>query len=115
MEKQRKLIRLDTDDFLEIRLLDDSVKSKGSSKNITSMGICFSSENNWQKDQILLINYFLPDELDSVKLKVVVVWSEFIDPESGYFCGGEITEIEEGKEDQFAHYYLQQLKDRFCK
>ena len=89
MENRRQLIRLNVGDFLEIRPLDDPQRTyKAKAKDLTLMGVCFSSEAEWQKGQVLLIDYFIPEELDSVKLKMVVSWSEFIDPENGYFCLG---------------------------
>jgi hypothetical protein len=114
MENKRKLIRLDTRDFLEIRPLKEIAKRvEGKGRNFSLMGICFSSQVEWQKGQVLLIDYFLPQQLDSVKLKVIVVWSEFISSQEGYFCGAEIIEVEEEKQDKFASYYFQKLKERF--
>ncbi|UCC94569.1 MAG: PilZ domain-containing protein [Candidatus Omnitrophota bacterium] len=114
MNNRRRLIRLDVGDFLEIRPLKEIAKhTKAETKNFSLMGICFSSETEWQKGQVIFIDYFIPEELDSVKLKVAVVWSEFIDTTQGYFCGTEIIEIEEGKGDKFASYYFQKLRERF--
>lgn len=115
MQEQRQLIRLEVADFLEIRLLENQPPIKGRGRNISSMGICFSCQSEWTRGQVLLIDYFIPEDMDSVKLKVLVIWSEFIDPESGFFCGGEIIDIEDGKIDQFVAYYLQRLEDRFYK
>lgn len=114
MDNRRRLIRLNAGDFLEIRALDDPQRVyKAKVKDLTMMGVCFSCDIQWQKGQVLLIDYFIPDELDSVKIKMAVSWSEFIDPENGYFCGGEIIDIEAAKEDTFASYYYQKLKERF--
>ncbi|MBU1122043.1 MAG: hypothetical protein ABIH71_05505 [Candidatus Omnitrophota bacterium] len=114
MDNQRKLIRLEVKDFLEIKLVDEVAKTiKAAADNFTLMGICFTSQQEWKKGQVLLIDYFMPSELDSVKLKISVVWSELIDSEKGYFCGGEIGEIEDTKQDKFASYYFQRLKERF--
>ncbi|UCD15652.1 MAG: hypothetical protein JSV34_00950 [Candidatus Omnitrophota bacterium] len=114
MDNQRRLVRLEVKDFLEIRPLDEVVEVvKGETDNFTLMGICFTSQIEWKKGQLLFIDYFIPSELDSVKLKIAVVWSELIDSENGYFCGGEIVEVEEDKEEKFASYYFQRLKERF--
>ena len=120
MENKRRLIRLDVKDFLEIRPLNEvgvcakgALPDIGKSTNFSLMGVCFSSEMEWQKGQVLLINYFIPEELDSVQLKIVVVWSEFIDSKNGYFCGGEVIDVEENKQKKFANYYFKQLKDKF--
>jgi hypothetical protein len=116
MDNKRRLLRLEVDDFLEVKPLQEVARQvKGYSKNFSLMGICFSSEVEWKKGQLLLIDYFIPEEFDSVKLKVVVVWSELIDDNQGYFCGGEIVSIEKDKEDKFANYYYQKLKDRFLR
>ena len=113
MEK-RRLIRLEVSDFLEIRPLDEVArKIKGKTKDFSLMGICFSSEVECKKGQVLFIDYFIPQDLDSVKLKVVIIWSEFISPQEGYFCGGEIVSVEENKHEKFANYYFQKLRERF--
>jgi hypothetical protein len=115
MEK-RKLIRLEVDDFLEIVPLNESANSiSARSRNFSLMGICFSSPLEWRKGQVLLIDYFLPQELDTVKLKLVVIWSEYIGEKDGYFCGGQIIDVEKDKEEKFAHYYFQKLKEKFFK
>lgn len=116
MENERRLVRLEVEDFIKIRPLDEvgtCIKSK--SGNFSLMGICFSSEIEWQKGQVLLIDYFIPEELDSVRLKLLVVWSELIDSKCGYFCGGEVIDVEEVKQEKFANYYFKQLKNRFFK
>jgi hypothetical protein len=114
--ERRRLIRLEVDDFLEITPLNESANLiSARSKNFSLMGICFSSFVEWRKGQVLLIDYFLPEALDSVKLKLVVIWSEYIGEKEGYFCGGEIIDVEKDKEEKFAHYYLQKLKEKFFK
>jgi len=113
MEKERRLIRLDVGDFLEIRSIEDTEKFySGRTKDMTLMGICFSSEAEWRKGQVLLIDYFIPEELDSARLKMAVVWSEFIGPDKGYFCGGQIIDVEKEKQEKFANYYFKRLKER---
>lgn len=114
MENKRRLIRLDVGDFLGIRSLDEVGKTyQSKSKDFSLMGVCFSSETEWKKGQVLLIDYFIPSESDSTRLKIVVVWSEFINPEDGYFCGGEIIDIDESEQSKFASYYFKKLKERF--
>jgi len=114
MDNKRKLVRLEVGDFLEIQPLDEPGKVySGKSKDITLMGICFSSKNEWPKGKVLLIDYFIPEELDSVRIKMVVVWSELVDSNAGYFCGGEIIDVQENKQEKFANYYFKKLKERF--
>ncbi|MBD3245454.1 MAG: hypothetical protein GF333_00395 [Candidatus Omnitrophica bacterium] len=114
MENRRRLVRVEVNDFLELKPVNEvGKKLVAQSKDLTLMGVCFTSEAEWKKGQVLEINYFVPDELDSVQLKLVVVWSEFIGPEEGYFCGGEILYVEEGKEKVFASYYFNKLQERY--
>jgi len=115
MKEQRKLIRLDVSDFLEIRAADSAKIARSTAVNITTMGICFSSQTEWQKGQILTIYYFIPDELDSVQLTVKVCWNEFVNPKQGYFCGGEIVSVEDDKQEKFVAYYAQRLEDRLSR
>lgn len=109
---RRKLLRLKVSDFLEIRPLNEVAKCvRAKVQDFTPMGICFSSEAEWHRGHVLLIDYFMPEEFDSVKLKVAVVWSEFIDQAIGYFCGAEILEIENGKQEKFYSYYSRKLQE----
>ena len=114
MENRRRLIRIEVSDFLEIKPLDEVArKVKGEVKNFSLMGICFTSEIEWKRGQVLFIDYFITEALDSVRLKLAVVWSEYIDEKQGYFCGGEIIDVEEEKQAIFANYYFQKLKEKF--
>jgi len=114
MQNKRRLVRLNVGDFVEVRPLSEVGKvCKGKAKDLTLMGICFSSEVEWKKGQVLFIDYFIPEELDSIQLKLVVIWSEFIDPENGYFCGGELIDVESSKASIFATYYFKKLQERF--
>jgi len=115
MKEQRKLIRLEVSDFLEIRSVDAVKAVTCTCVNITSMGVCFCSQEEFKPGQNLIINYFMPDELDSVQLSVCSRWSEFVGTKQGYFCGAEIVSIEEGKQEKFVNYYLQRLQDRLSK
>jgi hypothetical protein len=112
MATNRRLLRLKVCDFLEIRSLNEVAKSiKATTRDLTPMGICFTCEIEWKRGHVLLIDYFIPEEFESIKLKVAVVWSEFIDTENGYFCGGEIIEVEQDKQEKFANYYAKKLKE----
>lgn len=112
MNNKRRLIRLAVEDFLEIKPSSETnTLYRTKVRDITPMGVCFFSEVEWRRGQVLIIDYFLPHEMDSVNFKLSVIWSEFIDEEKGYFCGGEIIEIDENKQDMFIRYYFQKLKE----
>ncbi|MBD3264223.1 MAG: hypothetical protein GF375_03880 [Candidatus Omnitrophica bacterium] len=114
MDNKRRLIRLDVEDFLEIKPLNEVGRVyREKTRNFTIMGICFSSQAEWSRGQTLSIDYFISEEAESVRLKVVVVWSEFIGTDKGYFCGCEIIDIEEAKKDKFTNYYLKKLREKF--
>lgn len=114
MDNKRKFLRLEVQDFLEISPLNELAQfSKGGSFNLSLMGICFSSEVRWEKGQVLFIDYFIPTEMDSVRLKVGVVWSEYISDKDGYLNGAEIIYLEKEKETKFVNYYYQKLKEHF--
>lgn len=113
MDNRRRFLRFEVSDFLEIRPLNEVARYvKGHTFNLSLMGICFSSEIEWKTGQVLFIDYFIPQQLDSVKLKVVVAWSELIDDEHGYLTGVQIIDIEKNKEERFINYYFQKLKER---
>jgi len=114
MSNRRKFLRFETRDFLEIKPLNEVAKyTKASSFNISLMGICFSSEVKWEVGQVILIDYFVPDEMESVKIKTVISWSEYIDEKTGFLAGAQIINIEEEKENLFINYYFQKLKKKF--
>lgn len=112
MANNRRLVRLKVSDFLEVRPLNEVARCfKAKACDLTPMGICFNCEMEWKRGHVLFIDYFIPEEFESIKLKVAIVWSEFIDNEKGYFCGGEIMEVEEGKQEKFSNYYTKRLKE----
>jgi hypothetical protein len=114
MKENRSLLRLDVKDFLEIRPLKEPVgKIKGFSQNISFMGICFFTPLEWQKGQVLVIDYFIAGEQDSVELKVVVSWSEFISSQNGYFCGGQLMNMSGKGQEAFVRYYFTKLKEQY--
>ncbi|MCF7917041.1 MAG: PilZ domain-containing protein [Candidatus Omnitrophica bacterium] len=113
MDNQRKLIRLETSDFLQVKPINEVGRIyEAEVKDFTFMGICFSSSVEWKKGQVLALNYFLSQSNQPVKMKMVVIWSEFIGSKQGYFCGGQITSIEEKNQAEFAHYYYKKLKEK---
>jgi len=114
MDERRRFLRFEVNDFLEVRPLNEpACYAQGRSFNLSLMGICFFSEIQWKRGQVLLIDYFIPTLLDSIKLKVVVVWSELIDDQKGYLTGAQIIDVDKDKENQFVNYYYQRLKERF--
>lgn len=114
MDNRRKFLRLEVQDFLEIKPLTELAKfTKGGSVNLSLMGICFSSEIRWEKGQVLLIEYFIPKEMESVRLKVAIMWSEYISDNDGYLNGAAIIDIDQDKETKFVNYYYQRLKEHF--
>ena len=114
MDNNRRFLRFEVDDFLELRPLNEVAKYvEGKSANLSLMGICFSSMVDWQPGQMLFIDYFIGGERDSVKLKVVVVWSELIGDIEGYLTGAQIIAVESEKESKFINYYFSKLKEKF--
>ncbi len=115
MENRRRFLRLETEDFLKILPLDEvAQRVKGKAFNFSLLGICFSSPVEWKKGQILLIDYFIPSQLDSVKLKVAIIWTELI-KEDEYLCGAQIIGIDREKENMFINYYFHKLKEKYLK
>ena len=114
MENRRRFLRFEVQDFLEVRPLNEVAKYvKGKSYNLSLMGICFSSEVEWKKGQVLFIDYFIPEDMDSIQLKISIVWSEFINEAEGYLTGAQIIHVDPQKELRFVNYYFQKLKEKF--
>ncbi len=114
MDNNRRFLRFEVNDFLELRPLNEVAHYvPGNSANLSLMGICFSSLVEWKTGQMLFIDYFMSGDSDSVKLKVVVVWSELIGDLEGYLTGARIIAVESEKESKFINYYFQKLKGKF--
>ncbi|MBN2120037.1 MAG: PilZ domain-containing protein [Candidatus Omnitrophica bacterium] len=114
MPNRRKFVRFEVEDILEVRPLSEVArKFKSVSKDFSVIGICFFSDFKWEKGQVLLIEYFLPEDLEAVKLKAGVVWSEFIDDKKGFLVGVEILDLEDKHADKFTNYYFRKVRERF--
>ena len=114
MKNRRKFLRLEVNDFLDISPVDKGAKPiKGKVFNMTLMGICFSSDIEWEKGQHLQIEYFMAESCDSVKMKIAVVWSEHISDREGILTGAEIIDIEPEKELKFVNFYFRKLKEKY--
>lgn len=114
MENRRRFLRFESEDFLEIRPLNEPAKSyKEKAYNFSPLGICFFSSYCWQPGQVLFVEYFIPEEMEPVKFKVNVVWSEFISEKKGFLVGAEIISLEEENSPLFINYYFRKIKERF--
>ncbi|OQX80132.1 MAG: hypothetical protein B6D56_05705 [Candidatus Omnitrophica bacterium 4484_70.1] len=115
MNNRRRFLRLETEDFLKVLPLNEVAREvEGKVFNLSLLGICFSSPVKWEKGQVLLIEYFIPPQLDSIKLKIMIIWSELV-KENEYLCGAQIIDIDHSKEDMFVNYYFHKLKEKYLK
>ena len=114
MENKRRFVRFETEDILEIKPLPEIAKKiKAVSQNFSIIGICFFSDYKWKKGQVLLIEYFIPEELEPVKMKASVVWAEFVDERKGFLVGVEILDIEEKNAERFVNHYFKKVREKF--
>jgi len=114
MENRRKFLRFETEDILEVRPLPEVAKKfRSLTKDFTPIGICFYSDFKWERGQVLFIEYFIPEELEPVKIKANVVWSEFISDRKGFMVGVGILDMEDKNSDKFVHYYFKKVKEKF--
>ncbi len=114
MDNKRRFVRFETEDILEIRPLPEvSRKFKAKLKDFSLIGMCFFSDFRWDRGQVLMIEYFLPEENESVKIKAGVVWSELIDDKKGFLVGIEILDIEDKNSAKFTNYYFRKVKETF--
>ena len=113
-DNKRRFVRFEVEDILELRPLPEVAKKfRATSKNLSLIGICFFSDFKWERGQVLLIEYFLPEDLEPVKVKTSVVWSEFINDEKGFLVGVEILDVEQKNADKFINYYFKKIRERF--
>ncbi|MFC1514454.1 PilZ domain-containing protein [Candidatus Omnitrophota bacterium] len=113
-ENKRKFVRFNVEDILEIRALTEVAKKfRSVSRDFSLIGMCFFSDFKWDVGQVLIIEYFLPEDLEAVKIKTNVVWSEFIDDKKGFLVGVEILDIDAKNADKFTQYYFRKVRERF--
>ena len=114
MENRRRFVRFEVEDILEVKPLGEVAKKfRSLSRDISLIGICFFSDFRWDKGQVLLIEYFIPQALEQVKIKTSVVWSEFINDAKGFLVGVEILDIEQKNAGKFIDYYFRKVRERF--
>ena len=111
---RRKFVRFEVEDILEVKPLGEIAKKLRSvSRDLSLIGICFFSDFKWEPGQVLMVEYFLPESLEPVKIKANVVWSEFINDAKGFLVGVEILDVEEKSADKFVNYYFKKVKEKF--
>ena len=111
---KRRFVRFNVEDILEIRAVTEVAKKfRSVSRDFSLIGMCFFSDFKWDPGQVLIIEYFMPEELEAVKIKANVVWSEFIDDRKGFLVGVEILDIDNKNADKFTQYYFRKVKERF--
>ena len=114
IDNRRKFVRFDVEDILEVRPVSEVAKKfKVKSKDLSLIGICFYSDFKWERGQVLVIDYFLPDDYEPVKVKCNVVWSEFVDDHQGFLVGVEILDIDRDSSEKFTNYYFKKVRERF--
>ncbi len=114
MLNKRRFVRFDSDEILEVKPLNDKIKScKAITKDLSLLGICFFSDFKWEIGQVLEIHYFLSGSLKPVKIKAKVVWSELISDSQGFLVGVEIMNIEDKDAPKFVAHYFKKVKDKF--
>ena len=108
-ENQRRFIRIETSDLIEIRPADGiGTARKAVVKDFSMLGICFYCPIQWCYGQALEINYSVPGTGIDVALRARVMWSELIDENRGYLIGTSIMYIEDYGIDAFLrHYYTE--------
>jgi hypothetical protein len=114
MLNQRRFVRFDSDEILEVRPLSEKVsKYKTVAKDLSLLGICFFSDFKWDSGQGLEIDYFLSGSVNPVKIKARVVWSELISDSQGFLVGVEIININDNDAPGFVAHYFKKVKDKF--
>lgn len=112
-ENQRRFIRVETSDLLEIRPSDGISPKKAVVKDFSMMGICFYCPVQWHYGQNLIVSYSVPGSLEEVNMRVKIKWSELIDETRGYLVGASIVFIEPEGQDSFLRYYYDKVKKLF--
>jgi hypothetical protein len=110
-KRERKFIRIDTSDLVEVRPINGLGPKTAITRDFSMMGVCFYSPIQWEHGQPLLMRYSVPGSLDDVMMNVRIVWSELIDENHGFLIGAQIGEIDTEGLDAFLRYYYKKVKD----
>ncbi|MBU2541389.1 MAG: PilZ domain-containing protein [Candidatus Omnitrophica bacterium] len=104
MQERRKFIRLDT----RVRVEYDIIESRGDrtgsfTKNLSQGGICLFLDSLIQKDTLLKLKLFLPEQSEPIETTGKIVWIDMFkvggkDAQEEYEAGIEFRDI--AKEDQ---------------
>jgi hypothetical protein len=108
---ERRFIRIENSDLLEVRLLDGSPAATVTARDFSPLGICFYSPLCWESGQQLVLRYAVPETTDNVEMSIVIVWSELIDDERGFLVGARISDIGDAGLEAFLRYYYKKVKD----
>ena len=108
---QRKFIRIETTDFIEIRPSDGigSIPKKLIVKDFSMMGVCFYCPIQWCYGQALTVSYVIPGSMEEVEMRLKVMWSELVDETRGYLIGTSILYIESNGVEAFLRYYSDEI------
>ena len=87
MVNQRRFVRIDTDDILEIRPYDGAMFVKTTIKDFSLMGVCFYSPFKYSYGQLLLARFAVSGRDEGIVMRLRVSWSELIDEQRGYLVG----------------------------
>jgi len=113
MLHQRRFVRIDTKDILEIRPYEGAMFVKTTIKDFSLMGVCFYSPFKYTFGQLLIARFAVNGKEDGITMRLKVSWSELIDEQRGYLVGTEITEVDETGIDNFLRYYYEKVKEFF--
>mgnify|MGYP007109722286 CR=1 FL=1 len=107
-------VKIELRNILDIRALSEVARytKRSDGFDFSTFRVCFCSAIGWKTGQVILMDYFIPANLECVKLKIGVVLSEFVDEKNGYFIGGRIIEVEEGKEGKLLATIFKDIKNK---
>lgn len=105
-EERRKFTRYTVPLKISYILDGDNVVRKGTTKNISSLGIRFESEKNLKEGNILELKLELPKAQNPVHAQGKLVWvrKQTLEDTSSYDIGIEFMKIEEDNKNTFLKF-----------
>ncbi len=110
MQERRKFIRLDTSVRVEYDIVESIAKeNKSFTKNLSQGGICLFLDSLIQKDTLLNLKLFLPDQSEPIQVTGKIVWVDRFkvggkEAQEEYEAGVEFLNIAKTDQEKISKY-----------
>jgi len=113
-QERRRFVRFKLDEEVFVtEQKEPSKKLNARVKDISAMGLSFESDREFEKGDVLVVEFSVFSEDEPIQLRVEVVWSNELKEGGKFRTGLKILGIEEGSENKFLLYYCNRLMEEY--